>query len=183
MIYLYESTHELAVNKLIILSLIYQTGLSLSTSEITDFITLNNFAEYFSVQQYIADLTASDFLEKYEENHKTFYNITEDGKKTLEMFSSQIPQYIQEVIFLHVNKNSKKIKNDREIKAEYSPENSKDFSVKCSISENNTNLLSIVVNVPSKEQAKLICDNWKNNSSYIYGSIFQAITQSKTETN
>ena len=181
MIYLYESTHELAINKLIILSLIYQTGMPLSTSEITDFVTLNNFAEYFSVQQYIADLTSSEFLDKYEENHKTYYNITEDGKKTLEMFSTQIPQYIKEVIFLYVNQNSKKLKNDREIKAEYFPEKSNEFSVKCSITENDTTLLSIVVNVPSKEQAKLICDNWKNNSSYIYGSVFQSLTQTKAD--
>jgi len=178
-----ESTHELAVNKLIILSFIYQTGMPLSTSEITDFITLNNFAEYFSVQQYIADLTSSDFLEKYEENHKTYYNITEEGYRTLEMFSSQIPQYIKEIILLYITKNKKKFRNEREIKAEYFPEKTNEFSVQCSISEKGSILLSIKANVASKEQAKLICENWKNNSSYIYSTIFQCLTQAKDKEN
>jgi predicted transcriptional regulator len=171
----YDSTHNLAINKLIILLLIKKTGLPLSNSQIADFITLNNYSEYFSVQQYIAELCASDFLEKSEEHHVTYYMITKEGLKILDMFSSQIPQYIKEVIILYTEKNNKQIKHQRDIKAEYIPNKSNEFIVKCSIEENKSSLINISINVASKEQAKLVCENWKNNASYLYGSIFTTL--------
>lgn len=178
---MYESTHALAVNKLIILLLIKKIGLPLSNSQITDFITINNYADYFSVQQYISELYEADFLEKTEENHITYYMITEEGCGILEMFSSQIPQYIKEMIILYSEKNNKKIKNEREIKSEYFPEKPNEFIVKCSISENNSILINIDINVISKEQARTICDNWKNNASYLYGSIFKTLITKNEE--
>lgn len=172
---MYDSTHNLAINKLIILMLLKKTGLPLSNSQITDFITVNNYSEYFSVQQYIAELCESEFLEKSEENHTTFYMITKEGINILDMFSSQIPQYIKEVIILYTEKNNKQIKHQRDIKAEYIPNKSNEFIVKCTIEENKSPLINISVNVASKDQAKIICDNWKNNASFLYGSIFTTL--------
>ena len=178
---MYDSTQNLAINKLIILLLIKITGMPLSNSQIADFITLNSYSEYFSVQQYIAELYESDFLEKSVENHITFYMITKEGLKILELFSSQIPPYIKEVIILYTEKNSKQIKNQREIKAEYFPKKSNEFIVKCSIEENKSHLINISLNVASKEQAKLVCENWKNNASYLYGSIFTTLVNKKPQ--
>ena len=48
--------------------------------------------------------------------------------------------------------------------------------VKCSLCDNDgTNLMEISVPVATKEQAQIICNNWKNNVSRLYGTIFSAL--------
>ncbi len=54
--------------------------------------------------------------------------------------------------------------------------NGYDYIVKCSLCDNDgTNLMEISVPVATKEQAQIICNNWKNNVSRLYGTIFSAL--------
>ena len=39
--------------------------------------------------------------------------------------------------------------------------------------------MEINVSVPSKEQARLMCSNWKKNVNKLYGSIFTAMVSNK----
>ena len=50
------STKKLAEHKLIILHLLQKMGISLSNSEICQFLLEKNYMDYFSVQQYLAEL-------------------------------------------------------------------------------------------------------------------------------
>ena len=49
------STKKLAEHKLIILHLLQKMGISLSNSEICQFLLEKNYMDYFSVQQYLAE--------------------------------------------------------------------------------------------------------------------------------
>ena len=48
------STKKLAENKLIILHLLQKMGISLSNSEICQFLLEKNYMDYFSIQQYVS---------------------------------------------------------------------------------------------------------------------------------
>ena len=64
------STKKLAENKLIILHLLQKMGISLSNSEICQFLLEKNYMDYFSIQQYLSELEAAGWLEKtQEQNH------------------------------------------------------------------------------------------------------------------
>ena len=43
--------------------------------------------------------------------------------------------------------------------------------------ENNTILIDLNVSVPSKTEAKAICNKWENNSSDIYNKIIHALIE------
>ena len=58
------STKKLAEHKLIILHLLQKMGISLSNSEICQFLLEKNYMDYFSVQQYLAELESAGWLEK-----------------------------------------------------------------------------------------------------------------------
>ena len=53
------STKKLAEHKLIILHLLQKMGISLSNSEICQFLLEKNYMDYFSVQQYLAELESA----------------------------------------------------------------------------------------------------------------------------
>lgn len=174
---LYDSSHILAVNKLIIILLIKEMGFTLSSSQIVDFVTSNGYADYFSIQQYIAELCNSNFLKKFEKNHMSYYMITTEGIKALDAFSQQIPQYIKNNVMQYVESNSNRLKNEPEITAEYIPKKSDEFLVSCSIIKDNSSIINLTVKTVSEKDAKLICDNWTDDAMHLYESIYNFLAK------
>lgn len=64
---------------MIILHLL-QKGNFLSNSEICQFLLEKNYVDYFSVQQYLAELESAGWLEKTREQNNTRYTLTDDGR-------------------------------------------------------------------------------------------------------
>ena len=58
------STKKLAEHKLIILHLLQKWEFPVSNSEICQFLLEKNYMDYFSVQQYLAELESAGWLEK-----------------------------------------------------------------------------------------------------------------------
>lgn len=172
---MYNPSHILAVNKLIILLLIKDMGIPLSNPQIIDFIASNGYSDYFSIQQYLSELNKSKFLDKFENEHITYYQITEDGIRALELFSEQIPQNIKEIIFNYAQKTTKKFECRNNIKAQYFFKSSTNFDVQCAIEKNNVTTIDLHINVDSEQEAQAICTNWQNNFTSIYNSILELL--------
>ena len=75
---------ELAENKLIILFLLYQMDMPMSTAQLIDFAVGGEYMDYFSFQQYIAQLVEAGMVESgTSENNSTTYSITPDGEEAV----------------------------------------------------------------------------------------------------
>lgn len=85
------STKKLAEHKLIILHLLQKMGISLSNSEICQFLLEKNYMDYFSVQQYLAELESAGWLEKTREQNNTRYTLTDDGGRLSITSSTAFP--------------------------------------------------------------------------------------------
>ena len=60
-----------------------------------------------------------------------------------------------------------------------------EYTVKCGVydSDGTTSLMEISINVATKDQARTICRNWKNNVADLYGDIMLTLaTEPKNET-
>ncbi len=163
---------ELAENKLILLFLLYQMDMPLSTAQIVDFAVQEEYMDYFSCQQYIAQLLESSMIESdTTESNTTMYTITSEGEEVLRLFSKQIAYSKRNAICEYVSNNKKRIKREFEVVANYFYNNDNDYTVKCGVYEDETALMEINLAVVSKEQAKAIKRNWKNNVTELYGKI------------
>ena len=58
---MYENSAELAENKLLVLYVIDSLKYPITNTQLTEIILENNFINYFTLQQYISELIASDF--------------------------------------------------------------------------------------------------------------------------
>ncbi len=174
---MYDNTRALAENKLIILYLIEKIEVPLSNSEICQFAIEKNLMDYFSVQQYLSELVESGLLEMTSENNSTRYTITTDGEDTLNYFIKHISNYAKTVINTYAQENSKRIRAEYAITANYFQEMNNEYTVKCGVydSDGTTSLMEISVNVATKDQARIICRNWKNNVVDLYGSIMRTL--------
>ena len=177
-----SKTSQLAENKLILLYLVAKMGIPLSNSEICQFALEKNYMDYFSIQQYLSELEESGFLDKSKDNNITRYTITEDGSDVLSYFIKHISEYAKNDIAQYVHENGKRIKAEFEITANYFLEMNNEYLVKCGLYDTDgINLMEVSVMVPTKEQARKICQNWKGNVNRLYGGILQTLITGEGE--
>lgn len=178
------STKKLAENKLIILHLLQKMGISLSNSEICQFLLEKNYMDYFSVQQYLSELETAGWLEKTREQNNTRYTLTDDGEEVMNYFINRISEEVKNEINTYVRENSKRIRAEYAVTANYFPELNGDFLVKCGLCDDTgITLMEVSVAVVSKKQAQNICRNWKKNVNKYYREFLSSLAAEEKEDN
>lgn len=172
-----ESAAKLAQSKLIILYLLNKMNMPLSNGQICRFTLEADYIEYFSLQEYLAEMTEGKLIEKIKDKNKFRYVPTKDGEQILSYFLNKIPDDVKENIDQYVAKTKGVIKRDLEISASYFYNAEHDYIAKCGIYENARPLLEINISVVSKAQAKLICKNWKTDTNNIYINVLSMLME------
>ena len=72
--------------KLIILYMLQNSEGDLTNSQITDFILDRKYTNYFQLQQAVSELVEADLVEMSSQSNRTYYRLTEEGKKYAEIF-------------------------------------------------------------------------------------------------
>lgn len=174
-----NSNKELAENKLILLYMIDKIGMPISNTQITKVILENKFMNYFLLQQFLKELCDSSFLGSSQVEEKSYYFITETGKQTLSYFHHLIPSGIKGIIDSSLFEIKRAIKNETLITADYMPEGNNEYSVHCKVNEDTFSLIDLKVTVGTKNDARLICNNWKEHSQEIYAEIIEILTRKR----
>ena len=71
--------------------------------------------------------------------------------------------------------NKQSLLSDTEVKSSFIQQNNNEFIVNLRVIENQSNLIDLNLNVSSEKQAQQICNNWKNNASYMYAEIIDLL--------
>lgn len=176
-----SKTSLLAENKLILLFLVKKMDIPLANSEICQFVLERRYMDYFTVQQYLAELVEVEYLEKTVDNNTTRYTITEEGDTTLSYFVHHIPEGVKNEVNRFVKENTKRIRAEFSVTATYFPELNNEFLVKCGVYDTNgLSLMELSLSVPVREQAQRIVKNWKANVNSLYTSILYSLMAEET---
>ncbi|MCI1944488.1 DUF4364 family protein [Clostridium luticellarii] len=172
---MFEDTLELAENKLLLLYIFKKIKFPISNNEITQIILENDFINYFTLQQYLTELLSANFIKKitHSNNHK--FIITKKGLKVLMLFGNRISKDKIDILEQYLNKKIKDIKKNLSINASYSNDDENNFIVELKISENNSTLMNIQLNVDSNKKAKELCKKWKKDYSELYYTIVELL--------
>ena len=102
-----ESSLELAENKLLLLYILKTLKQPISNTQLTEIVLENSFINYFTLQQYIAELDESKFIEYTEVMDKKLLKLTDKGENVLSFFKDRISpskiSLINEYIKLHID--------------------------------------------------------------------------------
>ena len=167
--------------KSIILFIIHGYGEPIDNSTITDIFMYHEFVDYFTMQQYLNELTSSGLLETFSGNSTNKYIITASGLEAYNGFSTHIPISVRENILRTIKDYKKKLADGRNITAKYIYHNEIDHEANLKITEGTSVLMELSLNAGSKENARLICENFKNNPQKIYSDIFNILTLGHSE--
>ena len=163
------------VNIYFILYILNKINMDLTNSQITQVVLETEMMNYFSLQQFLSQLMESKFLTTYKESDREYYSLTQKGLEILEYFLSRIPEDLTNKIDEYVTLNRQSLLSDTEVKSSFIQQNNNEFIVNLRVIENQSNLIDLNLNVSSEKQAQQICDNWKNNASYMYAEIIDLL--------
>ncbi|RDY25271.1 DUF4364 family protein [Romboutsia weinsteinii] len=170
-----NSSQELAYHKLLILYILDKIKMDLTNSQITQVILETEMMNYFSLQQLLSQLMESKFLTIYKDSNREYYSLTQKGLETLEYFLSRLPENITKRIDEYITSNKENLLADTQVKSSFVKQSNNEFIVNLRVIENQANLIDLNLNVSSEKQAKLICNNWKNNASYMYAEVIDLL--------
>ena len=172
-------SETLAENKVLLLYILDQTHKPITNDNFYKLVLTATDMNYFYFQQFLLDLISTKFIVSYKKETQVIYELTELGKNTLDLTLDILPGIIK----LKVDTNLKNILEDVEeehsIIAEYTPKSENNYLINCKIIENNETVFEVKTFAYSREQAKDIVDNWKNNAEKIYPDILSLLHSSK----
>lgn len=179
-----NSNNSLAQDKVLILYILNTINRDITESDLFKLISPINNINYFYFKQILEDLVDSKLIGTYtkeEENElpQTIFEITSDGKTSLELTIDVLPGLIKLKTDTVLKNELNNIANEDSIITEYIPENEHSYTVKCKIVENNKTIFEVKVFAGSNEHAKQISDNWKHNAYVIYPKILDLVTGNK----
>lgn len=172
-----NSTEELAYHKLLVLYILDKIKTDLTNSQITQVVLETEMINYFSLQQMLSQLMDSKLLKLYEKNSREYYTLTQKGLEILECFFTRIPENVTNKVDNYIDKNGESLLNETQVKSSFVKQSENEFIVNLRVIENQSNLIDLNLNVSSEKQAVLICDNWKNNASYMYTQVIELLVR------
>ena len=157
-----EADNEtLAENKVLILYLLSIIDKPINNTDLYKIVLSIQDVNYFYFQQFLLDLEENDYIIKYTKENSELYELTENGKNTLDLTLDMLPGII-------------KLKVDTNIKGELK-------EIKDESAENNTTTFEIKTLATSRDQAVDIVENWNQNAGKIYLDVTKMLNGKKEE--
>lgn len=166
-----ENSTEVVESKLLILYILDRVEKPMTNSEITQFILENNYMNYFMVQQFLSELVNSKFMEFSTKDGNEYYHLSRAGRESLNFFNDRIPAGTKVAVDRSCEKKKKDLIKESQVIANYFMKNDTEYVIILKVVEKDIVLFSLSLNVPSEEQAKLICNKWKSKSDQVYKNI------------
>lgn len=169
----------LAESKILILYILSKVGKPISYNELLELVISTSDMNYFYFQQFLLDLIEDNYIITYKNENDDIYELTPEGKNALDLTIDIIPGILKLIVDSKFKENFDTIKDEFSVIAEYTPVTENSFSVKCRIVENNNTVFNLEAYAGSREQAKKIVNNWKNNAIHIYPEILHALVDDR----
>lgn len=174
------SKDQNAENRLIILYLLNKIDIEITDLHLTEIFRSNNLMNYFTMQDQLSQLVESNFIKcELSDNDRLVYTITDEGREILSTLTSLIPIGIRLTIDDIVLAKRTTILNEYQIDADFTAIDENNFIVTCYSMEGNNEIIKFDVNVPTREDAFRIKDNWKAHASEIYADILKVLYQDR----
>ena len=134
-----------------------------------------NGINYFYFQELLTDLIDTNLVGSFTRDEDIFIKITSEGQNALSLTKSLLPGILKLKADSVFKDEISTIVEESSIITEYIPKDENNYTVKCKIVEKNETLFEVSAFAGSRERAKQISDNWKNNANDLYPKIIDLL--------
>lgn len=161
--------------KLTILYMLEKAGFPLTNTQITDFILLRDYTDYFGVQEAISELLDGGLIEAETVHSNIQYSISESGRSTLGYFRYKITPGIRQDVEDFFLQKRWELQMENSVVANYRYNSNCTYTVNCQVRSDDVPVIDLALTVPNEEQANLICRNWKKNNEEAYALLMDLL--------
>lgn len=161
--------------KLIVLYMLKKLDFPLTNGQISEFVLEKGYTTYFTLQQAISEMVEAGFIRKETTHNRTLYHLTDEGDQTIQFFKDNISPAIQQDIDSFLKEKRYALKNEVSVKADYYPNKSGEYTIRCQIYENEAPLIELSLTVPTEEEASTMANNWNSKNQEIYAQIMASL--------
>lgn len=178
-----SDNETIARDKVLILYILDTVEKPVTNDALLELVLSIQDINYFYFQQFLLDLLENKYIlqSKEDEHSETVYSLTTSGKETLELTKDMIPGILKLKIDNTIKGELGEIEEEVSIVSEFAPGNKDDFIVTCKVVENSRTIFEVSTSAASRDQAKFISDNWKENAINIYPKIMDLLTNPNHE--
>lgn len=162
--------------KLMILYMLGKADYPITNAKISDFMILNDYASYFSLQKVLSELSEQGLIESETFRNSSFFTLTEEGKEMLSYFEENINRTIREDIDIFLSENKVDIIKEMTATADYKINEEGECILHLRLNENKSTLLDFSIILPSEEMAKNICNKWDTENETFYSEIMKLLS-------
>ena len=168
-------SETLTLYRLIVLYMLEKVDFPLTNTQITNFVLEKDYTSYFTIQQTFSELLDSELITAESTHNNTLYRITEAGRQALSFFGNKISEGIKEDIADYFKDNHYELKNETSVISDYYKTTNGHYAVRCQIKEKDVSLIDLTLQVPSKDQALAVCQNWAAESDAVYALLMDQL--------
>lgn len=161
--------------KLIVLYTLSRVDFPMTTSQLSEFILDKGYTTYFTFHQILSQLVETDMVWELSTYNRTLYSLTESGAETISLLEREISPKIIDDINVFLNEKKYDLKSEVAIKSDYYKCNSFEYIVRCQVIEKDQPIIDLSLQVPSKEEAEKIANNWNAKNQEIYTMLMEKL--------
>lgn len=173
-----------ADSKIIMLYILSKPKKKISYKVYLELVTSLSDINYFDFNELLTDLCNDNFVKETlidtEEEQIKYYELTEEGIKTLDLTIGMLAGIIKLRIDSNFIRDYKVIRNHYSVTAEYIPSKS---IVVCKALDDERDIIKIELLIKNEEEAKTIVRNWNDKASKLYIDILELLSKKDDNAN
>ena len=166
-----SESKDVAEHKLLILYILEKLNIAIASIDLTNYILEERLMKFIPFQQHVHELVVTNHIISVADDGFTKYMITDSGAEVLSDMIDMIPLTEKHRVDRTVRKLNKHVINNRAVRAAFIPDNEHSGVVRLELNEGDFSVLLLEVSTASKEEARIICNNWKTRTADIYSGI------------
>lgn len=175
-----DNATTLAENKVLILYILNLINGEFRQDNLFKIISSINNINYFYFKQVLTDLIDSNLVGIYTKE-ETVIKITSEGKNAYILTKDVLPGIMKLKADNIFAKEFPTIEEESSVIAEFIPKNENEYTIKCKIVESSETIFEVKTFAGTRDRAKRIVDNWKQNATTIYPKILNLLLQDNIE--
>lgn len=154
--------------KLIVLYMLENATSEITKSQISDFVLERGYIDFVTLQLAFSELEENGLAESRRINNRTLLTITKEGRHTISSLEDRIAYSIRQDIKNYLSSNHLNLQKELSVQSHYRALSNRSYEACLVVKDQQEDLISLTLNLPSKELAETVCSNWDKKNSTIY---------------
>lgn len=166
--------HQLSEHKLILIYMIREKE-NIQVSDLTDYVLFRGYMDYFSMQNYIAELCDAGLILEVSKDDVRYYTLHPQGEEVVELFKARIPHSIREEIREYAENSCVDGSPLMEVDAKIERIAEERYEVRCIVRDYDRIVLDFIRTAASEQAAYQVRNQWLQKGMNVYWNLLKEL--------